>query len=66
MDVPDLKTNLKDGAKSIKVGADAGNWQAFVNINYGGEQAELKAGQLYNNPGQMGLSAPVKSIRKFT
>ncbi|XP_068716516.1 uncharacterized protein [Montipora foliosa] len=63
-DVPDLTKTLPNGANSIQVGDAAGNWQAFVNVNYGGAHVQLNAGQLYNDPGQMGLNTSVKSIRK--
>ena len=52
------------GVKSIKIGDDAGNWQAFVQVNFLGAHVTLNQGQLYNSPGDMGLNGPVKSMRK--
>ena len=47
------------------MGGEVGTWQAFTSVNYKGPQANLKKGQLYKTPGEMGLGAPVKSMRKL-
>lgn len=46
------------------MGDKVGTWQAFTNVNYKGPQANLNEGQLYKTPGEMGLGAPVKSMKK--
>ena len=60
----DLTTTFPAGVQSIQIGDEAGNWQAFTDVSYGGVQARLNQGQLYNSPDAMGLNAPVKSMRK--
>ncbi|KAJ7378929.1 hypothetical protein OS493_019624 [Desmophyllum pertusum] len=64
VDTPDLTVTFTNGASSIKVGNDAGTWQAFTQVNYKGPHVNLNAGQLYISPDAMGLSGPVKSMRK--
>ena len=60
----DLTTTFPKGVNSIKIGATAGNWQAFVEPNYGGSHVTLDQGQLHNSLQDMGLNGPIKSIRK--
>ena len=60
----DLTTMFPGGVKSIQIADAAGNWQAFVNVSFGGAHVMLNQGQLYNSPDAMGLNAPVKSMRK--
>ena len=60
----DLTTTFPEGVKSIQIGAEAGNWQAFVNVSFGGTPETLEQGHFYKSPGAMGLDAPVKSMRK--
>ena len=60
----DLTTMFPDGVKSIQIGAEAGTWQAFVNVSYEGTPETLEQGHFYKSPRAMGLDAPVKSMRK--
>lgn len=53
-----------NGANSIKLGDEAGDWQAFAQINYRGPHNTLYQGRDYKDPDAMGLGGPVKSMRK--
>ena len=66
-DTPDLATiGLPNGARSLKVGSAAGNWEVFPENHYGGVRGYVKQGLDYSNPQQMGLqrNQPVRSLRK--
>ena len=47
------------------MGENAGNWQVFDGVDYGGNPGlELMQGQAYADPDAMGLLIPVRSIRR--
>ena len=60
----DLTTTFPNGVNSIEIGAEAGKWQAFTDVSYGGTHVVLNQGQLYKSPDAMGLGGSVKSMRK--
>lgn len=61
----DLTGYFVNGARSIKVGESAGTWRVFPDVGFNGDaHADLKQGGYYPNPRSMGLSSPVKSMKK--
>ena len=66
-DTPDLIANgLPNGARSLKVGNAAGDWQVFTEVNYNGIPGYVKQGLNYRNPQEMGLPRdnPVMSLKR--
>lgn len=47
------------------MGESAGTWRVFPDVGFNGDaHADLKQGGYYPNPRSMGLSSPVKSMKK--
>ena len=66
-DTPDLTAiGLPNGARSLKVGNAAGDWQVFTAVNYKGIPGYVKQGLNYRNPQEMGLPRdnPVMSLKR--
>ena len=66
-DAPDLTAiGLPNGARSLKVGNAAGDWQVFTAVNYKGIPGYVQQGLNYRNPQEMGLPRdnPVMSLKR--
>ena len=46
---------LPNGARSLKVGNAAGDWNVFTGVNYTGIEGYVTQGSNYRNPQEMGL-----------
>ena len=60
----DLTTILPAGAGSAVIGSKAGSWRVYPEVSFQGTPAILDAGRSYPTEESMGLSSPIKSIRK--